>query len=176
MDSVLLSPSVSRPNSPSAEKLPDLVSSNDGFDYDNIEIDPAKQATKPRDPPSPVAAPEAFQDITASVTHADQDYIYTENLTHIYQRQRGGWNATVPDLENSKTNEVTANNGTTSNRSAIGLPNTLSHSTKLPGQPKRLMLLWTMDHDLGNRTILVNDVKEEVELQEPDLQRRVFWR
>ena len=143
------------------------------FDYDKIEEVPAKQATKPT---SPVAAPEALQEINTSVTHADQDFIYTDDLPHIYQRQRGGWNATVPDLENIKSNEVTANNGTTSHRSGIGLPNTSSHSTKQPGQPKRLMLRWTVDHDLGNRTILVNDVQEDVQLQDPDLQKRVFWR
>lgn len=47
MASALLSPSVSRPSSPRNEPPPDLVSPDDGYDYNKIDTDPARTATKP---------------------------------------------------------------------------------------------------------------------------------
>ncbi|CAD6592999.1 MAG: hypothetical protein ASARMPRED_006874 [Alectoria sarmentosa] len=176
MASALLSPSLSRPSSPRNEPSPDLVSPDDGYDYNKIDTDPARKATKPRDPPSPVAAPEALQEITATASLEDQDIAYTETLPHIYQRQQGGWNAKVPDLEASKSKGTVPTHGVTAHQPRTQLLNTLSHSNKQSDQPKRVMLRWTMDRNLKNRTLLVHDAKEDVQLQNPDLQRRVFWK
>ena len=173
MASALLSPSVSRPSSPRNEVQPDLVSPDDGYDYNKIDTDPAGKATKPRDPPSPVAAPEAPQEIVATASYEDQD---TETLPYIYQRQQGGWNAKVPDLETSKSNEAVPNNGVTTHHPQTQLTSRSSHRSKHSGQPKRLMLRWTMDRDLENRTLLVHDAKEDYQLQDPDLQKRVYWK
>ncbi len=161
MASALLNPSVSRPRSLRTESPPDLVSPDDGYDYNKIDIDPARKATKPRDLPSPVAVSEFPQDFTTTLTYEDQDNTYTETLPHIYQRQRGGWNAKVPDLETSKSNRVPPRDGIASNRS---------------DQPKRFMLRWTMSRDPEKQTLLVHDDKEDSQLQDPDLQRRVFWK
>ena len=176
MASALLSPSVSRPSSPRNEVPPDLVSPDDGYDYNKIDIDPAGKATKPRDPPSPVAIPEASQEIIATASFEDQDTTYTETLPYIYQRQQGGWNAKVPDLETSKSNGAVPNNGVTAQQPQTQLPSRLSQSSEHWGRPKRLMLRWTMDRDLENRTLLVHDAKEDYQLQDPDLQKRVYWK
>ncbi len=154
--SASLSPSVSRPSSPHNEVLQDLVSPDDGYDYNKIDVDPARRATKPRDPPSSNAAPEALQETTTTASYEDQEITYTETLPYIYQRQQGGWNAKVPDLETSTSNGAVSNNGVTAH--------------------KRLMLHWTMDRDLEHRTLSVQDDNEDVQLQDPDLQRRVFWK
>lgn len=175
MDSALLSPSASRPNSPRNELLPELVSPDDGYDYNKIDPDPAGKATKPRDPPSPVAAPEPLLDLNAA-NNGNEDITYTGTLPYIYQRQQGGWNAKVPDLETSESNGVLPNNDVTAHQPRTQLPDMPSHGSKRPGQPKRLMLRWTMDCDLESRTLLVQDPKENAQLQDPDLQRRVFWK
>lgn len=176
MDSGLLSPSVSRPASPRTELPPDLVSPDDGYDYNKIDIDPAGKATKRRNHPPPVVALHALQEISATASHEDEEIAYTEHLPHIYQRQQGGWNAKVPDLETSKSNGVVPNNGATVHQPRTQLPSKLFTSSKKSGPTKRLMLRWTMDRDIGNRTLLVHDAKEDDQLQDPDLQRRVFWK
>ena len=175
MGPALLNPTSSKPNSPSKESFPDLVSPDDGYDYNKIETDPAGKATKPRDP-SPVATLETLQEINATANYEDQDAILAGSLPYIYQRQQGGWNAKVPDLETTKSNEVLPSNGGTAHQPWSHRPNIMSPSSKQSGQFKRLMLRWTVDRNLENRTLLVHNVKEDVQLQDPDLQRRVFWR
>lgn len=160
MDSTLLIPSASRPNSPHHELLSDLVSPDDGYDYDKIDTDPAIRATKPRNLPSPVATPEVPEEIVATATYEDQEVTHTETLPHIYQRQQGGWNAKVPDLETSQSNGSVLHKVT----------------SKRSGQLKRLMLRWTMDRRPEKRTLLVHYAKEDGQLEDPDLQRRVFWK
>ena len=157
MASTLLNFSASRPSSPRNELPLDLVSPDDGFDYNKLDTDPAIRATKPRGLLSPVAAPEVPQEIIAT---EDQEIPYTETLPHIYQRQQGGWNAKVPDLETSQ-----------SNGSAL-----YQVTSKSSGQLKRLMLRWTMDRKPENQALLVHDAKEDGQLEDPDLQRRVFWK
>ena len=174
--SASLSPSVSRPSSPHNEVLQDLVSPDDGYDYNKIDVDPAGRATKPRDPPSSNAAPEALQEAVTTASYEDQEMTYTETLPYIYQRQQGGWNAKVPDLETSKSNGAVPNNGVTAHQPRTQSPSVSPHDKKQSGHPKRLMLRWTMDRDLENRTLSVQDDKEDVQLQDPDLQRRVFWK
>ena len=115
MASASLSPSVSRPHSLRTKSPPDLVSPDDGYDYNKIEIDPARKATKPRNLPSPVAVSEIPQDFNSTTIYEDQDNTYTETLPHIYQRQRGGWNAKVPDLETSKSNDQSRTTASPSN-------------------------------------------------------------
>ena len=160
MASALLSPHTSRPNSPRNELPSDPLNPDDGYDYNKLDTDPAIRATKPRNLPSSVAAAEAPQEIVATSTYEEQEITYTETLPHIYQRQQGGWNAKVPDLETSKSNgSVTHEVG--SNPS---------------GPLKRLLLQWTMDHNLEKQTLLINDAKEDGQLEDPDLQRRVFWK
>lgn len=176
MESGLLSPSVSRPGSLRNQLPQDLVSPDDGYEYNKIDTDPAGKATKPRNPPPPVAVPEALQETSVSASHEAQDITYTETLPHIYQRQQGGWNAKVPDLESGKSNGGVLNSGVAVHHPRTQLPNASSHSNEQPAQPKRLMLRWTMSRDLENRTLLVHDAKEDGQLQDPDLQRRVFWK
>ena len=161
MASALLSPSASRANSPRRESLSDLTSPDDGFDYNKLEIDPAKRDTKPKNISHPVAAPEVPQERWATAAYEDQEITYTETLPHIYQRQQGGWNAKVPDLETSKSNRLVPSHDVVSN---------------CAGQPKRLMLQWTMDRDLEKQTLLIHEAEESGQLQDPDLQRRVFWK
>ena len=160
MDSALLSPHTSRPNSPRNELALDPLSPDDGYDYNKLDTDPAIRATKPRNLPSSVAAAEAPQEIVATSNYEEQDITYTETLPHIYQRQQGGWNAKVPDLETSKSNALVSHQ-VTSNPS---------------GQLKRIMLQWTMDRNLEKQTLLIKDAREDGQLEDPDLQRRVFWK
>ena len=160
MDSALLSPLTSRPNSPRTELLSDPLNPDDGYDYSKLETDPAIRATKPRNLPSSVAAAEAPQETVATSTYDEQEITYTETLPHIYQRQQGGWNAKVPDLGTNKSNALVQH-----------------EPTSIPsGQLKRLMLQWTMDRKREKSTLSIKDAKEDGQLEDPDLQRRVFWK
>ena len=151
------------------------MSPDDGYEYNKIDTDPAGKATKPRNLPTLVAAPETQHEIIVTANYEDQDIIYTENLPHIYQRQQGGWNAKVPDLETSRSNALLSKNGVAVHQTRSQLSNT-SPNSKRSDHPKRLMLRWTMDRSLEKRTLLVHDAKEDGQLQDPDLQRRVFWK
>ena len=160
MDSALLSPHTSRPSSPRNELPTDPLSPDDGYDYNKLDTDPAIRATRPKNLPSSVAVAEVPQEIIATLTYEEQEISYTETLPHIYQRQQGGWNAKVPDLETNKSNAVEFH----------------EDNNNSSGQLKRLMLQWTMDHNLEKQTLLVKDAKEDSQLEDPDLQRRVFWK
>ena len=138
----------------------DYATLDDGYDHNRLEMDPARRATNLKDLLLPIFAPEVLPEISATATSEDQDLAHMETLPHIYQRQQGGWNAKVPDLETNKSNG----------------PAPLQVPTKPSGKLKRLMLRWTIDRNLDKRTLSVNDAKEDDELEDPDLQRRVFWK
>lgn len=160
MDSAYLSPHTSRPNSLRNELQSDPLNPDDGYDYVKLDADPARRATSPRNLPTSATAAEAPQEIVATSTYEEQEITYTETLPHIYQRQQGGWNAKVPDLETNKSNAL------------------VSHevASRPSGQLKRLMLQWTMDRNLEKQTLLVKDANEDGQLEDPDLQRRIFWK
>ena len=138
----------------------DSVHPDDGYDHNRLDTDPARRATNLKDLPFPVSAPEVPQEISTTATYEDLELTQMETLPHIYQRQQGGWNAKVPDLETTKSNGLIPHQ----------VPN------KPSGKLKRLMLRWTIDRKPDKRTLLVNDAEEDGQLEDPDLQRRVFWK
>ncbi|KAL9130006.1 MAG: hypothetical protein Q9217_001690 [Psora testacea] len=101
MDPTLLSPTPSGPDLPGPKLSQNPPDSIDGFKYNWTPRNPGSEPTRPKESshPPPVDLQEPLLDLAANATYDDQDRVFVQASPHIFQRQQGGWNAKLPEVD-----------------------------------------------------------------------------
>ncbi len=164
MDPHSLRPHHSRANSQNDEYASDRQSSDDGYDYNNVDDAPEAEPTKAKEI-KPVKTSPAPVEARASKGREDADPAFTETMPHIWQRQAGGRRAKIPEVELDLEK---------------GLSNEAAAGEKKPPQAAptvtSIKLRWTMPEIEGRRVLRLESGKPDVNVQEHYLQRRrVRW-
>ena len=164
MDPGRLRPHHSRANSQSNDCASDHQSSDDGYDYNNVDDAPEEQPTKAKQLETvvPAKTSQAPTELSAS---KDADHAFTETMPHIWQRYAGGRRAKIPEVDLDLETGV-GNGAATGERD---LPKAAPKATSIK-------LRWTMPKIKGRRVLRLESGKPDVEVQEHYLQRRrVRW-
>ena len=165
MDAARLRPHHSRTHSHASDYASDYQSSDDGYDYNNVEDAPEAQPTKPK---ALDLANFRQSPIEGNVQKKSDvaDNAFTETMPHIFQRYAGGRRAKIPtdidvDLEKG------ANGSASTDKKG-----SLNAAPKLTN----IKLRWTMPEIKGKRMLHLNYDRADLESQQPYLQRRrVRW-
>ena len=165
MDTVRLEPQHSRTHTQAIDFASDCQSSDDGYDYNNVDDAPEAEPTKPKELISATPRQTTFE-ASASRGPDVTDNAFIETKPYIFQRHAGGRRAKVPtdvdvDLE-------------------MGINNTLAkdkkESRKAVSELTNIKLRWTMPEIKGGRILQLDSDKVDVEARENYLQRRrVRW-
>ncbi len=164
MDPDRLRPHRSRANSRNSGYASDRQSSDDGYDYNDVDDAPESVSTKAKEF-TPANPSQALIEPSASKGREDADHAFTETMPHIWQRHAGGRRAKIPDVDLDLEKGRSDGAATGKNEPPTAAPTVTS-----------IKLRWTMPEIKGRRVLRLESGKPDVEVQEHYLQRRrVRW-
>ena len=164
MDPRWLRPHHSRANSENDDYASNRQSSDDGYDYNNVDDAPEAEPTKAKETRSVKTSPAPIE-ANASKGQEDADPAFTETMPHIWQRQAGGRRAKIPELDLDLEKGLNDKAAAGENKSPEGALTVTS-----------IKLRWTMPEIEGRRVLRLESGKPDVNVQGYYLQRRrVRW-